>query len=323
MAFNSNIVSSLVNSTATVSSVLSLSSQIVEKTMMLIKGRKTNRGIANFLFDVTKETIVDLTSDITDYPLEGSYIVNPETGEGTDYNYKTQSHYARHPVSISITGTCSDIRVHNPNDDWNIEKILDDLTEMTEKLAMISSSLQLGGATKECMQVVAYMKTIDTMYRKVKETVNRLKRVAKLFGSEFGQDETTSQQTAYNKLYALWEKGTPVEVETPWMNYKNCVIEKLSFTQPEETKQQTEINIKFKQLTVTEEVKGLFKGIFDKKTYEQMEAEASKTNSNPNVKDDNSSFLKDKGTKAKEVTDKDFNNAIKKDLKSQKNKVQN
>lgn len=319
MAFNSNIVSSLVNSTATVTSVLSLSSQIVEKTMMLIKGQKTNRGIDNFLFDVTKETIVDLTSDITDYPLEGTY----DRKTDTNYNYKTQSHYARHPVSISITGVCSDIRVHNPNDDWNIEKILDDLTEMTEKLAMISSTLQLGGATKECMQVVAYMKTIDTMYRKVKETVNRLKKVAKLFGADFGQEETTSQQAVYNKLYALWENGTPVEVETPWMNYKNCVIEKLSFTQPEETKQQTEINIKFKQLNVTEEVKGLFKGIYDKKTYEQMEAEASKTNSNPNVKDDNSSFLKSSGTKAKEITDKDFNNAVKKDLKSQKNKVQN
>ena len=314
MAFNTNIVSSLVNTTATVTSVLSLSSQIVEKSLMLIKGQKTNRGIDNFLFDVTKETVVDLTSDITDYPLEGTY----DRDTNTNYNYKTQSHYARHPVSISITGTCSDIRVHNPNDEWNIEKILDDLTEMTEKLAMISSTLQLGGATKECMQVVAYMKTIDTMYRKVKETVNRLKKVAKFFGAEFGQDETTSQQTAYNKLYALWENGTPIEVETPWMNYKNCVIEKLSFTQPEETNQQTEINIKFKQLNVTEEVKGLFKGVFDTKTYEQLEAEASKTNSNPNFK--YTSFL---DTSAREGNIEAKNKAMENELAQIKDKGKN
>ena len=305
MAIDTNIAKTLMSTTATITSVLSLSSQIVNKSLMLIRGQKTNRGINNFLFDVTKETVVDLTSDITDYPLEGTYDVNTDT----NYNYKTQSHYARHPVSISITGVCSDIRVHNPNDDWNIERILDDLTEMTEKLAMISSSLQLGGATQECMKVVAYMKTIDTMYRKVKETVNRLKQVAKFFGKDFnGQDETTSQHYAYDQLYTLWQNGTPVEVETPWNTYKNCVIEKLSFTQPEETNQQTEINIKFKQLTITEEVKGLFKGIFDKSTYEQMEKEVAKTNSNPDVKDPNSTLMQmaKKGNiaeKTKAITD--------------------
>ena len=100
MAINGNIAKTLMNSTATITSVLSLSTQIVNKSLMLIRGQKTNRGINNFLFDVTKETIVDLTSDITDYPLEGTY----DASTDTNYNYKTQSHYARHPVSISITG---------------------------------------------------------------------------------------------------------------------------------------------------------------------------------------------------------------------------
>ena len=104
MAMNTNLVGALVNSTATITSVLSLSSQIVNKSLMLIRGQKTNRGINNFLFDVTKETVVDLTSDITDYPLEGSYVYDELTGQGTYDNYKTQSHYARYPVSISITG---------------------------------------------------------------------------------------------------------------------------------------------------------------------------------------------------------------------------
>ena len=285
MAMNTNLVGALVNSTATITSVLSLSSQIVNKSLMLIRGQKTNRGINNFLFDVTKETVVDLTSDITDYPLEGSYVYDELTGQGTYDNYKTQSHYARYPVSISITGVCSDIRVHNPNDDWNVERILDDLTEMTEKLAMISSSLQLGGATQECMKIVAYMKTIDTMYRKVKETANRLKQVAKFFGKDFnGQDETTSQHYAYDQLYTLWQNGTPVEVETPWNTYKNCVIEKLSFTQPEETNQQTEINIKFKQLTITDQVQALYKVIYNKETQEQMAKEITKQNSQPDTK---------------------------------------
>ena len=319
MAINGNIAKTLVNSTATITSVLSLSTQIVNKSLMLIRGQKTNRGINNFLFDVTKETIVDLTSDITDYPLEGTY----DASTDTNYNYKTQSHYARHPVSISITGVCSDIRVHNPNDDWNVERILDDLTEMTEKLAMISSSLQLGGATKECMKIVAYMKTIDTMYRKVKETVNRLKQVAKFFGKDFnGQDETTSQHYAYDQLYTLWQNGTPVEVETPWTTYKNCVIEKLSFTQPEETNQQTEINVKFKQLTITEEVKGLFKGIFDKSTYEQMEKEVAKTNSNPDV-NDKDSILYTSGKKELAETDKLFNARRNSGLQQQADKVKN
>ena len=52
------------NLVTTGSSILSLSSQVLKKTMMYIKGEKPERGIGGFLFDVTKETIVECRSDI-------------------------------------------------------------------------------------------------------------------------------------------------------------------------------------------------------------------------------------------------------------------
>ena len=275
MAFNTQLTQALSASTELISkgtSVISLSSQILQKSLYYIhNGLKTDtsRGINGFLFDVTKETVVNLSSDITDYPMEK--------------NYMTQSHYAKRPVSISITGVCSDIRVHDPNDDWNLEKILDDATEMMEKLSIIASNLQLGGAVKESQRVVSYMKTLDTLYRKVKETVNRFKQIAKWFGADFSQDNTTSQKRVYDKLYNYWQSGEFLNVETPWNVYENCVIEKLSFTQPEDTVHQTEISVQFKQLTTVDDAPMMFRGVVDEKTQTQLVSQVTKTNDQPNT----------------------------------------
>lgn len=324
MAFNTQLTQVLsgTNSTLAVgSSVFSLSSQILKKNLYYIRnGIKTDntRGIEGFLFDVTKETIVNLTSDITDYPMEG--------------DYKIQAHYSKHPVSITITGTCSDIRVHDPNDNWNIEKLLDDATEMMEKLSIISSNLQLGGVTKECNKVVSYMKSTDTLYRKIKEVVNRLNQIRKWFGDDFGQDDTTSQKRVYDKLYNYWVEGTPLHVETPWTVYDKCVIERLSFTQPENTVHQTEISVQFKQLTTIDEVPGLYKGVLNEQTYTQMAEEVKKTNSQPNVSGKTKSVL-EQSAETLAQTDEDMKESVNKypdkpkkkqgELKKRKDNVDN
>lgn len=283
MAFNTELTNLIASSGSYISrgtSVLSLGSQILEKGQAYITGAvfdKTTRGIGGFLFDVTKETTVNLRSEITDYPLES------ET--------QIQTHFSKRPISISITGVCSDIRVHNPNDEWKAETILDDLSDMLDKLTMISNNLGMGRVTKECAKVTAYAKTVHTLYRKVKETYNRL---AKLLNSGFlglGEAQKTSQQEAYDRLYSMWNSGSRITVETPWNKYNDCVIEDLSFTQPEETNQLTEITIKFKQLTLLPSSVGLFQGQLDEKRYQQL-SKAYKS-ANPSKKLGISSFLWD------------------------------
>ena len=276
MAFNTRLTQYLARTSDSIlegTSVISLSSQILEKSLYYISGnpRATNdsRGINGFLFDVTKETIVNLSSDITDYPMEK--------------NYMTQSHYAKRPVSISITGVCSDIRVHDPNDDWSIESILDDATEMVEKISIISSNLNMGATTKESQRVVSYMKNLDSLYRKLKETANRFNQITRWFGDDFGQDNTTSQKRVYDKLYNYWQEGNFLKVETPWNVYENCVIEKLSFTQPEDTVHQTEISVQFKQLTTVDDAPMMFRGVLDEKTQTQLASQVTKTNDQPNT----------------------------------------
>ena len=229
MAFSrkiSNAVFTANNFVSLGTSVFSLSSQILEKGMMYISGEIPERGISGFLMDVVKETVVEMNSEITDYPLE--------------MDYQVQSHFARRPVTINITGSCSDIRVHDPNDEWNLEALLDDLTEMVEKINMISQRLNMGSTAKECARVVAFTKRVHTLYRQVKETYNRVKKVMKLLGKDFGEkDKTTSQINAYETLKEMWKSGKELKIETPWEVYEHCVIENLSFTQPEETNQQT------------------------------------------------------------------------------------
>jgi uncharacterized protein YktA (UPF0223 family) len=274
MALNTrlaNLVSTSTDLASLGSSVISLGSQILEKGMMYISGEKPERGISGFMLDVVKETVVEMNSEITDYPLE--------------MDYQVQSHFSRRPVMINVTGVCSDIRVHDPNDEWDLEALLDDLTEMVEKLNMISQRLNMGATAKECARVVAFMKTIHTLYSKVKETYNRVKKVMKLLGKDFGEkDKTSSQINAYETLKEMWKSGRELKIETPWEVYEHCVIESLSFTQPEETNHQTNISIRFKQLTLTTVDVGLFGTKIDSKVAQQLAQKSTATNGKASVK---------------------------------------
>ena len=302
MALNTrlaNLVSTSTDLASLGASVISLSSQILEKGMMYISGEKPERGISGFMLDVVKETVVEMNSDITDYPLE--------------MDYQVQSHFARRPVMINVTGVCSDIRVHDPNDEWNLEALLDDLTEMVEKINMISQRLNMGATVRESARVVAFMKTIHTLYGKVKETYNRVKKVMKLLGKDFGEkDKTSSQINAYETLKEMWKSGRELKVETPWEVYEHCVIESLSFTQPEETNQQTNINIRFKQLTLTTVNVGLFGTKIDSKVAQQLAKKSVATNDKETVEYEG--FIHETGRKTnvklKEMEQKQIKNQI-------------
>lgn len=270
-----------VSSIATGTKVFSLSSQILEKTQMYLSGAwndpelKRKRGINGFLMDVVKETVVDLQSEITDYPLETED--------------RIQSHYSKHPVKIRVSGVCSDIRVHDPNDQWGIENILDDITEMSEKLTMISGALGVGKAVKYGSRVTSFMNTTHVLYRKLKESANMLSKVYNRFkGIEDPNEPKTSQINAFEQLENMWSTGALLNVETPYKVYDNCVIENLSFTQPEDTLQQTMIEVTFKQLTLNTAAVGFHKAITDEKTFTQLAQAEKKNNPNGNSSD---SFL--------------------------------
>lgn len=270
-----------VSSISTGTKVFSLSSQILEKTQMYLSGAwndpklRQKKGINGFLMDVVKETVVELQSEITDYPLETED--------------RIQSHYSKHPVKIKVSGVCSDIRVHDPNDQWNIERILDDLTEMSEKLTMISGALGVGKAVKYGTRVTSFMNTTHVLYRKLKESANMLSKVYnRIKGIEDPNEPKTSQINAFEQLETMWSTGALLNVETPYKVYDNCVIENLSFTQPEDTLQQTMIDVTFKQLTLNSAAVGFHKAITDEKTFNQL-SEAEKKN-NPSG-DSSDSFL--------------------------------
>ena len=257
--------------------VFSLSSQLLEKTQMYLSGSwmepNINKGINGFLMDVVKETTVDLQSEITDYPLE--------TEE------RIQSHYSKHPVKIKISGICSDIRAHDPND--NVEQLLDDLTEMSEKLTRIAGNLGVGKAVKNGTRITSYMNATHILYRKIKETANRLSKVYNILsGREDTRDLKSSQINAFEQLENMWSTGALLNVETPYKVYKKCVIENLSFTQPENTFQQTMIEVTLKQLTTTDVSTGFYKAITDEKTFIQL-AEIERKN---NANGESESFLK-------------------------------
>lgn len=268
----SQFLASTVNTFSTGTKVFSLSSQILEKTQMYLSEKdpesSLKRGINGFMLDIVKETIVELKSDITDYPLE--------TEE------KLQSHYSKSPVRITITGVCSDIRVHDPNDNWGVEQILDDLNEMTDKLTNIAGAIGVGKAVQYGTRVSSYMNTVHVLYRKVKETANRLTKVIKMLGlaDEDREEAKSSQIRAFEYLEHMWSTGALLYIETPYKVYDNCVIESLSFTQPEETHQQTMIDITFKQLTLIPAAVGFQRAEVDQKAAIQF-AETEKKN-NPN-----------------------------------------
>lgn len=186
------------------------------------------KGLAGFVFDYEGETTVHQQSEITDHYSEQNTFVNDNA--------------AQKPARIVLCGFVGEI-VANPN-----VGVLGAIAAFQGKLTTLNA--MLGKYTPGAVQKLRALATQATgVVNKIDNAISRAQNVVGLFvGSSAA---ATKQEKAYQQLYALWANNTIFTLATPFTYFRSVMIESMTFTQPEDTKQWSEISVTVKEVRFT------------------------------------------------------------------------
>lgn len=190
---------------------------------------KNAEGVAGFVFDYEGETELSLEADITDHFAENNQVIN--------------DHIARKPARITLHGFVAELSLKKA-------------TGLTGFLESIQNRLTTVPAFlgKYTPGMVAKIQATITQTQRVVNTVNQSIARAQNLVAQFRKaiPGNTKQQQAYNTLAAAYGTGQLMTVSTPYAYFKQMVIERLRFTQPDETKQMSDIVITLKEMRFVE-----------------------------------------------------------------------
>ncbi len=186
---------------------------------------KTASGIGGFVFDYEGEDTVTYQADITDHYLES--------------NDAVQDHIAQRPARIVLRGFVSELVSKQP------AGIVGALNTIQNKLTAVPA--YLGKYTPGA--IAAIQRGITTAQTTVDRINLGLAKVQNIVGFLPGAaPHKSKQQKAFAQLTALWQSRQVFTVETPYRYFDSMVIETLSFVQPEETRDMTDISVTLKQM---------------------------------------------------------------------------
>jgi hypothetical protein len=191
----------------------------------------TVQGIAGFVFDYEGETGITFSSDITDHYLESNDPVN--------------DHIARRPLRINLRGFVSELAVVGPGG------VLGALNLIQNRLTTVPA--YLGKYTPQATQKLS--KAITQAQSTVTQINQGLARINNIVGLFPGATPQQSKQVrAFTKLVSLYNSRQVFSVQTPYAVHHQMAIETLTFVQPEETRDWTDISVTLKQLHFVETV---------------------------------------------------------------------
>ena len=192
---------------------------------------------------------MSLTADITD-----NYVEN---------NTAYQDHIALKPKVFTVSGEVGELTWYKKDKEEAFAGIV------TQKLQPVVAFLPPVSKTVSSIQD----KTL-----KILSVVDSLDNFAnRIWNLLSGDDVNTEQKKIYKYLMLLWQSRTPININTPYGKVQNYVIQNLEFTQPDRTKDKTQVKISFKEYRQVIQTKTT---AFNKEQYQQRAAfqKASKEN---------------------------------------------
>lgn len=214
---------------------------------------KTVRGIGGFVFDYESETTVQLQADITDHFAEN--------------NTSIQDHIAQRPARINLRGFVAELAVKAP------EGLHGLFTAIQSKLGVVPA--YLGDYTPQALQKVqAVLTQTQSVVNRIDQGLARVKNIVQVFDNS--APEPTKQAKAYAQLEALYLSKQVFVVETPYKMFDNMVIESLSISQDETTRDWSDISVGLKQVRFAEVRLVADDGTFASRTAAQRAAVADK-----------------------------------------------
>ena len=210
-----NSIPSIANNISIGGSALSL----VGMGAALFRSDSLKPGIEGFLFDIKMTENVTLNAQITDhYAEDNTYI---------------QDHVALSPPTVTLVGKIGELVYSQAEAFTFLRAMADRLTPLT--VLSPSQGLQIQKAVAAAEQVNSAINSITTNLNTLIDGIS-------------GESTGNKQQVAFNQLKALWEGRSLISVETPWITYKDMVIESISADQDESTTMETTFTVTMKQM---------------------------------------------------------------------------
>lgn len=205
--------------------------QLAGKYTVSVTGIDTD-GIEGFQFTLTKDYEVNLSSSITDYPVEDGNVA--------------QNVITLMPEKLKLTGMAAEISY---GEDY-ITHLFDTLSASLIPVSALLPSVSI--ITQEIKgKLENKLGELKLVTDEIKKYVNVANTAAALMGlPQLGGEESpfTQQQKAYYYLELCWKSRKLLQIETPWRVFDNMVIEDLKFTQDETTKYASNIEVSFKRI---------------------------------------------------------------------------
>ena len=183
------------------------------------------KGIAGFVFDYEGETTVNLQAEITDHYSE--------------QNTFTNDHAALKPARIVLRGYVAELALTPANG------VLGALATLQAKLTTLPAIL--GKYTPAIIPKIAILTSKATnVVNTIDTDISRAQNLVGLFvGSQVAP---TKQEKAYQQLYSLWSTNQVFTLATPFTYFQSVMIESITMTQDETTKEWSEISVTVKEV---------------------------------------------------------------------------
>lgn len=185
-------------------------------------------GLGGFVFDVEGDSVVNLSTEITDHYLED--------------NSAVQDHIAIRPKRVILRRYVGEL-VYQPDQNLNstVQSVVQKLTALSSFLPVLSKGAEQIFSLKA--EDITFNKLKDTISSK---TINQLTDYWAFSKNLLGQE--SRQQRAYTYLKALMEQRILVSLQTPFEFVNNMAIESIVAIQPEGSKYISDFTIVLKQI---------------------------------------------------------------------------
>lgn len=207
-----------------------------------------NFGIAGFVFDIPKETRIQLETESTDHFAEDNSVL--------------QDHIAKRPILITTGGFVSELKLTTA--DPKSEK-----QELIEKLVQINALVPvLTNAGRSIRDAITAAKTQGLTEDSLSATSAAAGDLFKAYTALNPPD--SEQAKAFNFFRALQDARQLVGVDTPWGFFQDMEIKTISAVQSQESESVTDFTMVFKEFrTVSTQFKPLDAGQFQGRAAEQ------------------------------------------------------
>jgi len=189
-----------------------------------------NYGIGGFLFDISGDYSVNLTSEITDHVIED--------------NSNIQDHITIKPKKIILKGYVGELVYR---DVYGFSGVVSRLTGKLSNIIGLAPNTAKG-ADKIIGQINSIANKGDYYYNLISNKISGISSIWDFFNVK-DQASQTSQQKAFRYFSNLMENKILVSVQTPFEYMPNMAIESVMAIQREESGDISDFTITLKQIT--------------------------------------------------------------------------